>query len=178
MALACGWALPAGAGAAPSPAPSHVLDGASPAIVSLGPMALARDGTGGLVYLKQVGGVAHVFVSRIVAGVFQGPEQVDATLPTASSQPVIAAAGGGLLAVAFINSGSLLAVTRAGAASPYTAPLTLAAGASNPALAMTIFGKAYLAFTASGAGRHNVRAAYFARGSWAIEPSPLDAQPG
>lgn len=141
-------------------------------------MAVARDGTGGLVYLKHVGGVAHVFVSRLLGGVFQGPEQVDATLPTASSQPVIAAASGGVLAVAFINNGSLVAVTRASTGSPYTAPLTLVAGASNPALAMTIFGKAYLAFTTGGAGGHDVRAAYFARGSWAIEPPPLDAQPG
>jgi len=36
-------------------------------------MAVARDGTGGLVYLKDVAGVPHVFVSQLLGGVFSAP---------------------------------------------------------------------------------------------------------
>jgi len=75
-------------------------------------MSINRDGTGGLVYLKDVGGVAHVFVSELLNGSFQAPVQVDAGLLGASSQPVIAAGQDGLLLVAFINSGTLYVVGR------------------------------------------------------------------
>ena len=46
-----------------------------------------------------------------------------------------------------------------------------------PAIAISNFGKAYLAFTAAGAGGHDVRAAYYYPGNWALEPTPLDAAP-
>jgi hypothetical protein len=42
---------------------------------------------------------------------------------------------------------------------------------------MSNFGKAYLAFTATGGGG-NVRAAYYFQGQWGLEPTPLDANPG
>ncbi len=162
----------------PTPGPPVTIDGPSPDIVGLSGLAVARDGTGGLVYLKQVAGATHVFVSRLLGGVFQPPEQVDAGLLRPSSQPVIAASSGGGLVIAFINDGSLVALTRATSTSPYSAPQNLFGGAANPAIGMTLLGKAYLAFTAAGAGGHDVRAAYFARGLWSLEPTPLDAQPG
>ena len=42
--------------------PATTIDGPSEDIVGFGGVAMAEDGTGGLVYLKRVGGVAHVFV--------------------------------------------------------------------------------------------------------------------
>jgi hypothetical protein len=42
--------------------PAITLDGPSEDIVGFGGVAMAEDGTGGAVYLKRVGGVAHVFV--------------------------------------------------------------------------------------------------------------------
>ena len=73
-------------------APSNtVVDGPGAAIDSLGGLAVGRDGSGGLVYLKNIGATAHVFVSTLVNGSFQPPVQMDAGLPGASSQPVIAA---------------------------------------------------------------------------------------
>src|SRR5205807_3468852 len=60
----------------------------------------------------------------------------------------------------------------------YSGPQALAAGASNPAVGISIHGKGYLAFTASGAGGHDVRAAYYNAGQWALESAPLDAAPG
>jgi hypothetical protein len=140
-------------------------------------MAVARDGTGGLVYLKDVAGVPHVFVSQLLGGVFSAPIEVDGALPSPSSQPVIAGSPGGILMVAFVNGGQLYAVTSAGGPAQFGAPQVLFAGASNPAISATYIGKAYLAFTATVDGVSEVRAAYYWQGSWALEPTPLNNVP-
>ncbi len=181
LALSIAGALAAAqagaAQAAPLPQPAQMLDGPSADIISLGGMSVARDGTGGLAYLKQVGGVAHVLVSPLADGRFQAPVEVDAAYASDSSQPVIAASSGGMLLVAFINNGSLDVVQRLTAAQPLSAPIPLFAGAANPSIGVTYLGKAYIAFTADGGGGHDVRAAYFNLGRWALESAPLDANP-
>jgi hypothetical protein len=154
-----------------------VIDGPSGDVVGLSGLSIARDGTGGLAYVKNVAGVPHVFVSRLLQGAFSAPQQVDAGLSGPSSQPVIAAGRGGVLLIAFINGGVLYVVDVANALSPFGAPIALFTGASNPTISMSDFGKAYLAFTAVGAGGHDVRAAYYDNGVWALESSPLDAVP-
>ncbi len=152
---------------------------ASSDIRALNGMAVARDGTGAVVYTKNVGAVAHVFVSRLAAGAFQPPVQVDAGLAGPSSQPVVAASQNGLVLVAFINGGTLYVAQAASRLSPLSAPGALFTGAANPSLSITNFGKAYLAFTAvAGAGGGDVRAAYYFQGAWALEASPLDASAG
>jgi len=181
-ALAIGaWTAPAHAATPRSPTlgPSDaVIDGASANIQSLNGMSMARDGTGALVYLKNVLGVPHVFVSRLAGGVFTAPVQVDAGLMGASSQPVIASGQGGLLVAAFVNGGTLYVVQAANSSTPVSAPAALFPGARNPSISMSNFGKAYLAFTdTGGAGGGDVRAAYYFQGQWALEPSPLDATP-
>lgn len=164
------------AAAGPNLAAPATIDGPGAGITTLGGMAIARDGTGGVTYLKQVGGVEHVFVSRLVGGVFQPPEQIDGVLGPASSQPVVAAAANGDLVIAFINNGSLYEVWRPSSAAGYVGPRDLWDGAANPSLGMTIFGKAYVAFTANGSGGHDVRAAYMSSiGTWSAPPDPLDA---
>jgi hypothetical protein len=157
---------------APTPASPQVLD-AGGGITALTGMSIARDGTGGLVYVK----AGHVFVSQL-AGTFQAPQQVDAGLAAGSSQPVIAAGNGGFQTIGFINGGSLYVVQRAATSSAYTAPRLLATGASNPAIAVTTLSKVYLAYSTVGAGGHDVRCAYYDNGSWGIESTPLDAAPG
>lgn len=157
--------------------PPSVIDGPDPGIQQLTGLSVARDGTGGLVYLKAVGGVAHVFLSALVAGRFAAPAQLDAGLAGASSQPVIAASGGGLLVVAFTSGGELYVTSRTSARASFSAPAPLAGGAANPVMAVTALGKAYLAFTQAGQGGHDVRAAYYYRGHWGLESGPLDAQP-
>ncbi len=176
-ALASLTALPGAAAAQPTLAPPVTIDGPSADITALSGLSVARDGTGGLVYLKSVAGVPHVFVSRLLGGAFQAPEQLDGALPGASSQPVIAAGNGGLLLTAFINGGSLYVVDRLNAFSSFEPPLGLFAGAANPSLQASPFGKAYLAFTAAGAGGGDVRTAFYYRGRWALESAPLDAAP-
>jgi hypothetical protein len=162
----------------PTLAPANtVIDGPSPDIISLGGMAVARDGTGGLAYLKNVNGVAHVFVSRLLAGTFRAAQQVDVGLPGASSQPVIAASAPGELLVAFINAGALYVVTAPNSLSPLGPPAGIAAPASDPALSAAPSGKAYLAFTLGSATGSDVRAAYYNQGVWALVPGPLEISP-
>jgi hypothetical protein len=83
--------------------PAVTIDGPSPEIVGFGGVAMAEDGTGGLVYLKRVGGVTHVFVSRYSGGHWQAPIQVDTEQPYAASWPRIGAADGGELMVVWVT---------------------------------------------------------------------------
>jgi hypothetical protein len=161
----------------PTLGPPKTLDGPSSAIVGLTGMSIARDGTGGIVYLEYVNGAQHVLVSRLVGGVFRAPEQVDSSLGGGSSQPVIAASSGGLLLVAFINSGSLY-VARPTASEHWSQPQFIAGGASNPSIQANNFCTAYLAFTVAGGGGSNVRSAYYNNGQWALESASLNAGPG
>jgi hypothetical protein len=180
-AVACAvLGAPSAADAAHTPvaAPADaVIDGPDASIDSLNGMAIARDGTGGLVYLKDVAGVPHVFVSILQNGTFQAPIQVDAGLLAGSAQPVITAGNDGTLLVGFINNGALYVAQRVngGALAP---PALLYPAAENPSISMSNFGKAYMAFTATnGAGGADVRAAYYYAGAWALEPTPLDDNP-
>jgi PKD domain len=79
--------------------PASTIDGPSEEIVGFGGVAMAEDGTGGLVYLKRVAGIPHVFVSRYVGNRWLAPIQADIGQPYAASWPRIAAADGGELVV-------------------------------------------------------------------------------
>ena len=79
--------------------PAQTIDGPSENIVGFGGVAMAEDGTGGLVYLKRVEGVPHVFVSRYLEGHWQPAVRVDTEEPFAGSWPRIGAADGGELIV-------------------------------------------------------------------------------
>src|SRR4051812_9525980 len=80
---------------------SEALDGPSADIVRVDDLDLARDGTGAVAFVKRVGGIERVFVSRLVGGGFLLPEQVDAGLPGPSGAASVAASDGGRLAVTF-----------------------------------------------------------------------------
>jgi hypothetical protein len=173
-------AAPALAQQAPVPAAAITIDGPSSAIPipsGLG-LSVARDGTGGLVYLKQVGGTTHVFASVLAGGAFHPPVEIDDTLPGSSSQPVIAAGNGGLLVVAFINGGQLFVAQRLPGATGLSTPTALAGGALNPAISISNYGKAYVAFAAVDGDGYDVRAAYYWQGSWSLESAPLNVTPG
>lgn len=92
-------AAPAGA----TIAPASVLDGPSSSILDIDGAAMAPDGTGGVVYRKLSGGEPHVFVSRVVDGVWQAPIQVDVGQLGPASFPTIAAADGGELLVVWVQ---------------------------------------------------------------------------
>ncbi len=158
--------------------PLTTIDGPSSAIAGSLEMSIARDGTGGVVYVKNVGGTPRIFVSRLLGGFFGQPQQIDASLPGASSQPVIAAGNGGVLEVAFVNAGGLYVVQSLGSAQALSAPGLFSGAASNPSIQMSNFGKAYLAFTVADGAGHDVRAAYFNKSTWAVEAAPLNVTPG
>ncbi len=79
--------------------PATTIDGPSQDIVGFGGAAMAEDGSGGLVYLKRVDGVPHVFVSRYVGGQWLAPIRVDGEESFAAGWPRIGAANGGELVV-------------------------------------------------------------------------------
>jgi hypothetical protein len=177
IAVLAPLALPASAGAQVRGAffPGDTVDGPSADIQSLGDLDVARDGTGGLTYVKRDGGVDHVFVSRLVDGAFQPPERVDAALAGAGSQPVIAAADGGKLVVAFVSGGAVFSTVRPAGAPGWTSPQLVSATGSDPALDQSINGVSYLTCTVSGdvvAARMDRKVTDFVG-----LPGPLDIDP-
>ncbi|HEY4780057.1 MAG TPA: hypothetical protein VIH47_10750, partial [Solirubrobacterales bacterium] len=80
--------------------PPVTVDGPSSSILDFGGVAMASDGTGGLVYVKAVEGVPHIFASRYLGDSWSVPIRVDWDQPYAATQPQIAAGPRGeLLAV-------------------------------------------------------------------------------
>jgi len=79
--------------------PAQTIDGPNENIVGFGGVAMAEDGTGGLVYLKRVEGVAHLFVARYLSGHWLAPIRVDTEQHFAADWPRIGAADGGELVV-------------------------------------------------------------------------------
>jgi hypothetical protein len=101
LATALGGLAPASAVALITP--PTVVDGPSSQILELGGAAMAADGSGGVVYLKTVEGVPHVFVSRFAGGAWSPPIRVDSDQPYAAAEPRIAAGKGGALLVIWVT---------------------------------------------------------------------------
>lgn len=83
--------------------PATVIDGPANDILGVDGTAMASDGTGGIVYRKQFGGVAHVFAAQFVNGRWGGIVQVDVGNPYNAGQPAIAAGVGGRLLVVWVQ---------------------------------------------------------------------------
>jgi len=167
-------ALPATpAGAAFFPADS--IDGPSADIVSVGQVDFTRDGTGAVVYVKRDGGVSHVFAARFTGGAWQPPERIDPGIDSASSQPVVGVADSGRVVAAFVSGGQLYGTSRVPGATGWSAPVLIAAAASDPALDLSINGVTYVTYTAAG----DVLAARLPRDgtAWAPLEQPLDIAP-
>jgi hypothetical protein len=159
--------------------PGATVDGPSPDIQRLGGVALARDGGGGVVYVKRDAGVDHIFVSRLESGSFRPPERVDPGLPGPSSSPVIASGGLGRLAVAYLSGGALYAAIAPQAGAGFTAPQLLSQSALNPSIGMSIHGAGYLSFTVPGMPAQ-VRAAHvgLTTTAFSVLDGALNADPG
>jgi hypothetical protein len=167
-------ALPGAAHAAYFPA--EVIDGPNGDIVEVGEVDIARDGLGGVVYVRNDGGVPHVFLSRFTDGVFQPPERLDGALPGASSQPRIAVSDGGRMAIAFVNDGSLFVAAKASSQPAIQGPVVHAqGGVSNPSIDMSINGASYVSYTQNG----DVRVSRATRDTNAFQPlpAPVDVDP-
>jgi hypothetical protein len=152
LAVLAPLVLPACAGAAVRGSffAATPIDGPSADVQSLGDLDVARDGTGALAYVKRVGGIDHVFISRLVDGAFQAPEQIDAGLGGAGSQPTVAASDGGRLVVAFSSGGGVFSAVRPAGAPGFASLQQIATTGSNPDLEMSINGVGYLTWTSGG----------------------------
>jgi hypothetical protein len=101
LPLLCGVLLPASALGAIHPV--DVLDGPANDILGVDGAAMAPDGTGGIVYRKQVGGIAHVFAVQLVDGRWGAPVEVDGEDAYGASEPAIAAGEDGRLLVVWVQ---------------------------------------------------------------------------
>lgn len=161
--------------------PAEAVDGPSADILAFGDIDIARDGTGGLVYVKAEAGVPHVFLSRHHGGVWHPPERVDAGIEAAASQPQIAAGDDHRLAIVWISAGKLHGtVAPGGAPAPLGAPQALFEESDplhpvrDPHLDLGINGTAYATFTAPGSGGSDVRAVRLQGTAWQPVAGPLD----
>ena len=151
--------------------PAEPLDGPAE-IEKLGDIDLARDGTGGVVYIKRDGGVPQVFLSRITGGAWSAPEKVSSGAPV--SEAAITAVDGGRLLIAWIADGQALGtvIPQAGAAAAPAATLG-GPGATGVSVDMGINQVGYAVWTASG----DIRAARLEGTAWTPIPTALDIDP-
>ena len=143
-------------------------------IETLGDVDVARDGSGGVVYLKRDGGVPQVFLSRLDEGAWQRPETLSGGAPV--SEAVVTATDGGRLAVAWVAGGEVLATVipaAANAQAPAPPVVLGGGGASGLAIDMGINEDGYAVWSAGG----DVRAARLDGTSWTPLAGPLDVDP-
>lgn len=157
--------VPAAAARAAWQAPV-ALEGPDSLVAGLGGVAVARDGTGGLVLLRADG----VFVSRLAGGVFAAPGLVG----SAGTEAKPAAGDGGRLAVAWIAGGTVWGTVAPDAASGFVAPVALGGpGAENLDIDLGVDGVAYAVWEQGG----DVRAARLQDTTWTPVAQPLDIDP-
>ena len=184
LALLALAALPAAAPAAWFPAGAPV-DGPSPDIEKVGGVDLARDGTGGVVYLKRVEGAPHVFLSRFNGGQFRPPERVDNGIGAGASDVAIAAADFDRLAIVWTAGNRVYGSLVTGndqQPGPLLGPTELyndpAGAVTDPAIDMGINGTAYATWAAPGGGGSDVRVARLMDVTWTTVGAPMDIDPG
>jgi hypothetical protein len=147
-------------------------------IRSAGDVDVARDGSGAVAYVRRDSGIDHIYVSRLVSGAWQAPARVD-TATVGAGSPTVAASDGGRLLVAFVSDGTLYTVAWPSGGQGFSAPVPMAAGATNPSADMSLNGIGYLSFTLPGSSAADVRVARFERdqGSGTLIGAPLDIDP-
>jgi len=136
--------------------PVATIDGPSAEIVELGGVAMASDGTGGIVYRKRVEGRAHIFAALYSNGSWGAPQRVDVGQPFESSFPAIAAGEGGRLVVVWVNHYSsttdgLFSAALEPGSSGFQAPVPVdldlgQAIGTYPSVAMNLSGQALVAY--------------------------------
>ena len=134
----------------------QALDGPSSAVLDVADAAMSEDGSGGVVYLKQVEGRAHVFAAQFRDGVWRAPQRVDVGQAFDSSWARIGAGDGGRLLVTWVQefgteSDRMYSATLDPGANGFQSPVPVdlnvgEASATYPDLAMNRGGQAYLAY--------------------------------
>jgi hypothetical protein len=144
--------------------PPQPLDGPNADVVGLGGVDVARDGTGGIAYLRRDG----VYVVRLNGGAWGAPERVGGP----ATEAAVAAGDGGRLVVAWIAGGSVFAAVADGGAFGPVATLG-GPGAASLALDAGITGTAYAVWAQAG----DVRSARLVATAWSPVAGPLDVAP-
>ncbi len=136
--------------------PVAAIDGPSAEIVELGGVAMAADGSGGIVYRKRVEGRPHIFAALYSSGRWGPPQRVDAGQPFESSFPAIAAGEGGRLVVVWANHYSsttdgLFSAALEPGSTGFQAPVPVdlnigEAVGTYPSVAMNLAGQALIAY--------------------------------
>jgi hypothetical protein len=139
-------------------------------IDALGDVDLARDGTGGVVYIKREAGVPQVFLSRVRNGGFGRPQRLSSGAPV--SEAAITAVDRGRLVIAWIAGGEVVATQVKGTGRPAAPAVLGGGGATGLAVDMGVNEAAYAIWSAAG----DVRAARY-QGGWTPIAAPLDIDP-
>jgi hypothetical protein len=135
---------------------SHTVAGPSADVVDLGGVAMAEDGTGGLVYWRRAGGRAHVYAAQFRDGRWRPPQRVDVGQRFDSYWPRIGAGDDGRLVVTWVQefgpgSDRMFSASLDPGATSFQGPIPIdfdvgEATATYPSLAMNRGGSAYLAY--------------------------------
>ena len=133
-----------------------LIDGPSSAIRELSDSAMSTDGSGGVVYRKDVDGRPHIFAAQFINGRWLPTQQVDVGQRFESSWPVIGAGNDGRLVVVWVQefgaSDRLFSATLQPGSRRFEAPvpIDLFAGDSAlgtyPSVSMAAGGQAYLVY--------------------------------
>jgi PKD domain len=153
--------------------PATTIDG-SDGVIDVGGVAMAEDGTGGIVYRKRAEGRAHIYAAQLVRGRWRPPQRIDVGQAFDSSWPRIGAANDGRLVVTWvqefgIGSDRLFSASLDPGATRFQAPVPIdlnvgEAVASYPSLAMNSGGSANIAYrvlAGTGAADPNAPPGYF-----------------
>ena len=140
-------------------------------IEALGDVDVARDGGGGVVYVKRDGGVPQAFVSRLVEGAWTPPQRLSAGAPV--SEAALTATEGGRLAVAWVAGGDVLGTVIRGRRAPAPPVVLGGGGATGLHLDMGINEAAYAVWSAG----EDVRAARLEGITWTPLAGALDLDP-
>ncbi len=135
---------------------THTIDGPSPDVLDVGGVAMAEDGSGGIVYRKRVDGRAHVFAAQFENGAWRAPQRVDVGQAFDSSWPRIGAGNRGRLVVTWVQefgagSDRMFSAALDPGATRFQPPVPVdlnvgEATATFPSLAMARGGTAYLVY--------------------------------
>lgn len=161
---------------------------ASADVLDLGGVAMADDGTGGVVYRRREDGRPHIFVSRFTGSNWTRPQRVDSGQQFESTWPRIAAASRGRLLVTWVQPArrtvdgtinSLYAAWKAPGSATFTAPTVVDPDVGSgvglfPSLALAANGGAgFLTYVRQQGDLTEFRLAQFRGGlTWSRRPIP------
>jgi hypothetical protein len=176
---------------------TQTIDGPSPDVLDVGGVAMAEDGTGGIVYRKRVDGRAHVFAAQFVNGAWRAPQRIDVGQAFDSSWPRIGAGNRGRLVVTWVQefgagSDRMFSAALDPGATRFQPPVPVdlnvgEATATFPSLAMARGGSAYLVYrvvTDTSAANPpgyvgaDVKVARYGGALWNVLGSLIDRNPG